>query len=113
MEELWARDAPVACVHPGMGVVRGRTEVMRSWKGILQHPNAPVLHTSQVEVHVLGTTAFVTCLAGREGQDPRIVATNIFTMEDGGWRLVHHHAAPLAARKASKPAADEDPFRFN
>ena len=119
MERLWASEAPVACMHPGLSVLMGRDAVMRSWRGILRHPGAPTLTCSQVEVHLLGTSAFVTCLAGREGEVPKLIATNVFTLEAGRWRIVHHHAAPLATsaqrKKAKKPESEPppDPFALN
>lgn len=116
MERLWAEHAPVACVHPGMSPLLGREEVMRSWRGLLAHPRSPVLVCSQVRVHVLGTSAFVTCMEGSEGQPPRLVATNVLTLESGRWKLVHHQAGPLSAsspRPEREEPSDEDPFRFN
>ncbi|MEM1417930.1 MAG: nuclear transport factor 2 family protein [Myxococcota bacterium] len=115
MERLWAEHVPVACIHPGMNAVRGRDEVMRSWRGILAHPHAPALVCSDVRVHVLGTSAFVTCLEGTEADPPRLVATNVFVRESGFWRIAHHQAGPLAAgaqREASTkrpPPKDELP----
>lgn len=117
MERLWAQEVPVACMHPGMSVLSGRSAVMRSWRGILEHPNAPVLSCSHVEVFVLGTSAFITCLEGRAGHPPRLIATNVFTMEEGRWRIVHHHAAPLVAAPASMAETEDDepsdPYELN
>ncbi len=115
MERLWAQEVPVACMHPGMSVLSGRKAVMRSWRGILEHPNAPVLSCSHVEVFVLGTSAFITCLEGRSGHPPRLIATNVFTMEEGHWRIVHHHAAPLVAAPATvaKKTEPSDPYELN
>lgn len=96
MEVLWAKSAPVACMHPGMKALVGRAAVLRSWRGILAHPKAPSLGCSDVSVHVLGTSAFVTCLEGAEGEGPRLAATNVFVHEEGRWRLVHHQAGPLS-----------------
>ena len=116
MERVWAESAPVACMHPGMPAIVGRDEVIRSWRGILQHPHAPRIACSAVEVHVLGTSAFVTCLEGNEGKPPRLIATNVFTMEDGHWRLVHHQAGPLSPAvqptRAPEPGTD-DPYQLN
>ena len=117
MEALWAQSAPVACMHPGMGVLVGREAVMRSWRGILGHPGSPSIECSSVNVHVLGTTAVVTCLAGTPGEAPRLVATNVFTQEDGRWRMVHHHSAPLSPTalksKESRPPSPSDPTTLN
>src|SRR5690606_40235044 len=117
MVSLWARVAPVACVHPGLLPIVGREAVLRSYRGILSHPEAPTLRCSSERAHVLGTSAFVTCLEGNPGQEPRLVATNIFTLEDGRWRLVHHQAAPLSPRggrpSSPPPPPSLDPQRLN
>jgi ketosteroid isomerase-like protein len=117
MERIWAEEAPVACIHPGLAPQLGREEVMRNWRGLLAHPRAPTLVCSQVRVHVLGTAAYVTCLEGTESQPPRLVATNVFVLEQGRWRMVHHQAGPLAAgAPAPTPTPSEpndDPYRFN
>ena len=41
MEALWARRAPVACVHPGWPALADRDAVMESWRGILANPESP------------------------------------------------------------------------
>ena len=113
MEAVWARHAPVACVHPGMDVVVGREAVMASWKGILEHRDAPRMACTRVQVHIIAEAAFVTCLEGTSGDRPALIATNVFTREDGVWRMVHHQAAPLSVRPTSEPLDDPDPTVWN
>lgn len=109
MTALWARNVPVACVHPGMKAIEGHASVMASWRGILGHPQAPVMECTRARVHLLGTTAFVTCLEGTVGEPPRLVATNIFTLEEGRWRIVHHHAGPLSPEAIRRRPVSESP----
>jgi ketosteroid isomerase-like protein len=101
MDALWARRAPVACVHPGWPALLGRARVMASWKAIFE-AGAPAIECAAAEAHVLGDVAFVTCTELVD--DGQLVATNLFAREDGSWRMVHHHAGPLAAAD-SVPAA--------
>lgn len=111
MDRLWARSAPVACMHPGLAPIVGRDHVMSSFRGILSHPEAPSIVCSDAQAHVLGTSAFVTCLEGHEGEAPRLAATNVFTLEDGVWRLVHHQAGPLGSplvRQREEPTPPPD-----
>jgi len=112
MAALWSQRAKIACVHPGMGVVIGRDEVMATWRGILAHPESPRLDCSQVEVHLLGTSAFVTCMEGPHGEVARLVATNVFVLEDGRWRMVHHQAGPLSPEviRRGKPPSEPPPI---
>ena len=41
MDALWARQAPVACVHPGWPALTDRNAVIESWRGILSNPDSP------------------------------------------------------------------------
>jgi hypothetical protein len=94
MDQLWAKKLPVACVHPGWAVLRGRARVVASWRGILGGPNPPAIRFAQPAAHVLGESAFVVCYEIIPGA--RLVATNYFVREEGAWRMVHHQASPLA-----------------
>ncbi|MFO0694858.1 MAG: nuclear transport factor 2 family protein [Polyangiales bacterium] len=118
MRAIWSTGAPVACLHPGMAAIHGRDAVLRSFQGILGHPNAPKLVATEARVQQLGEAAFVICYEGEEGQAARLVATNVFVLEEGKWRMVHHQAGPLgpgaAPKKAPEPKKDpEDPHRIN
>jgi ketosteroid isomerase-like protein len=113
MDAIWARSNAVACLHPGMDVIVGRDKVMRSWRGILSHENAPRLAESRVEVHLVGDGAFVTCLEGVVGDRPALIATNVFVREGDVWRMVHHHAAPLSVSVDTEPTGEPDPPVWN
>jgi hypothetical protein len=43
MDDAWAREAPVTCIHPGWSVLAGREPVMNSWRGIFEGGNAPAI----------------------------------------------------------------------
>ena len=103
MDALWARRAPVACIHPGWGVLEGREAVMESWRGILGNTgNAPSVTPRDARAFVLGEAGYVTCFeAFPEGF---LIATNLFVREEGEWRLVHHQAGPTR----DQPPEDED-----
>ncbi len=92
LEALWARGAPVACVHPGWNALRGREEVMASWRAILSG-DAPALRCTAATAHVAGDAAFVVCQE-RLPRGPTLIATNVFVREGGAWRICHHHAGP-------------------
>jgi ketosteroid isomerase-like protein len=96
MDRLWAREAPVLCLHPGWTALHGRAAVMQSWRDILENPDAPHVMCHEDEATLLGAVAIVTCeeeLAGGH-----LAATNIFVKERGAWRLVHHQAGPIVRR---------------
>lgn len=116
MDDLWAREHTVTCIHPGWLPLRGRQQVMASWRAIFgdedgggdgdSGSNARV-RCASATAQVVGDTAIVLCdelfdEAEDDGEptedeeDGHLVATNIFTREDGEWRLLHHQAGPVA-----------------
>ena len=95
MEELWSESRAVACVHPGWTGVVGREAVLASWRSILEAPSAPVVVCAREQVFVVGEVAFVLCVESIQGGN--LLATNVFVREGGRWRMVHHHAGPIAA----------------
>ncbi len=92
MDDLWARGAPVVCVHPGWQALMTREAVMESWDGILSNPEAPKVDCRGARAHLLGKLGVVLCYEIIGGSV--LTATNLFLREDGAWRMVHHHAGP-------------------
>ena len=93
MEDLWARRAPVTCLHPGWTLLRGREDVLESWRTILANPNQPRIVGGGASVTALGETAIVLCREVVSGSP--LYATNVFVREAGAWRLAHHHSGPV------------------
>lgn len=94
MDELWARTRRVTCIHPGRSALVGRERVMASWRAILGGANR--IEAGAAQAFLDGDAAYVVCFEGEHGEQPVLIATNIFVREDGHWRMVHHHAGPLA-----------------
>jgi hypothetical protein len=106
MDELWARRASVACIHPGWPALVGRGRVISSWKAIFES-GAPSIRCAAAQAHIVGDAAFVIC---REVlPQGELVATNLFVREDGAWRMVHHHAGPIAAPDDDTGPRSTDP----
>ena len=97
MDELWARRWPVGCVHPGWPALSDRDAVMESWRSILSNPVAPRIACYDERVLLYGETALVLCEEELEGST--LVASNLFVREDGTWRIAHHQAGQLVARR--------------
>ena len=94
MEEIWSRDAPITCVHPGWRPLMGREEVMESWVTILGNPGSPAVEFRNARAFLYGDVA---CVLGYEVlQEGVLAATNTFVKEGVGWKLVHHQASPVA-----------------
>ena len=97
MERLWARQAPVTCIHPGWPLISGREEVLRSWRAILRNPSAPAVLCYEEHATIYGEVAHVTC--EEELDSGTLAAGNLFVREGGLWRLVHHQATPIHERR--------------
>jgi hypothetical protein len=96
MAELWARSAPVVCVHPGAPAIVGRESVLDSWRMILREAPSLPMRCDGVVVNLLGEVAVVTCYEANGDHPAHLAATNVFVLEDGSWRMVHHQAGPLS-----------------
>jgi ketosteroid isomerase-like protein len=96
MNRLWAERAPVACMHPGLPAIVGRAAVLGSWKRILEDVEGWEMSCRGARVHVLGGAAFVTCFEASGDRPAHLAATNVFVLEDGRWRMVHHQAGTLS-----------------
>ena len=103
MDALWSRETPVACIHPGWDALVGREAVMESWTAILTAPGSPQIRFEEPRAFVFGPGAVVIC---REvlAQRVLLIATNVFVQEQGGWRMVHHHAGPASQAQPAPPA---------
>jgi ketosteroid isomerase-like protein len=96
MSELWAHRVQVACFHPTAPALIGREAVLQSFRQILRGAPTFALRCDEAVVTVVNDTAILTCYEGA-GEDPaHLAATNVFVVEDGNWRMVHHHAGPLS-----------------
>lgn len=96
MDALWAREAPVLCIHPGWTPLYGRAAVMRSWQDLFANPEPTRLMCHDDRAFLYGDTAVVLCEEELPGG--HLVANNTFIREEGEWRMVLHQAGPLIAR---------------
>src|SRR5215469_15996163 len=110
MDALWAQRAPIACVHPGWPPLADRDAVMESWRGILANADSPRIACYDERVLMYGDTALVVCEEELGGGT--LIASNWFVREDGEWRIAHHQAGQLAARRRSEPRRPP-PSRLN
>src|SRR3989442_6650857 len=93
MDALWAREVPVACLHPGWEPLSGREEVVSSWRRILLGGGAPPdISCEGASAHVAGEAAWVVCAEIVPGGS--LAATNIFLRERGASGTVPHPTSP-------------------
>lgn len=98
MAEAWSELDDITCVHPGWDVLSGRTLVLESYAAIFGNPSQPKIVAGGETVALTGDGAVVVCHE-LVGGSP-IVATNVFRLEGGAWKTVHHHAGQVIARFA-------------
>jgi ketosteroid isomerase-like protein len=113
MEDVWAREHDVACLHPGWDALRGREEVMTSWRAILENAASPQIAFVRGQAYVLGSAAFVIGYERIEGAT--LIATNVFVREGSNWKLAHHHASLVRAtvEDDEPPEPPPDPRTIN
>lgn len=105
MSRLWASRTEISCIHPGGGAIVGRSRVLESWREILPQPPDYSMRADHARAQLLGEFAIVLCYEGNDQQPSHLAATNVFVLEDGAWRMIHHQAGPLA-RPIAKPTPD-------
>jgi len=92
VQQTWSRSDQISVIHPGSAALHGYKAVMTSWELIFENSGSHDIKCINERVYLIGESAYVVCNeVFPEGQ---LVATNIFVIEDGMWRMVHHQAGP-------------------
>ncbi len=100
MEEIWAHEHGVACVHPGWGILVGWAAVRQSFEQIFASTTWMRVTATAARIDIIGDIALVSCaenITGKSGEDVNLAvaqATNIFHRTAGGFKMIHHHASP-------------------
>ena len=103
MDDVWAHEEWVGCIHPGWNPICGWQGVRESWRRIFEGGQRMRISPSEVVASLVGEFAWVVCVEnitvfGDESFDSvQALATNIFIRRPSGWLLVHHHASPSTA----------------
>ncbi|HSO73939.1 MAG TPA: nuclear transport factor 2 family protein [Blastocatellia bacterium] len=101
MEEVWAHEDWVRCVHPGWDLLTGWNRVRESWLMIFEGGQKMRASPSDVWVHSTGEIGVVTCTENitvfneASFDSAQATATNLFIRRQGRWLMVHHHASPI------------------
>ena len=90
MEELWAQEHPVACLHPGWPPLKSRDQIVQSWRGILANPPRPAIVVIEPRAFLLDGAGVVVCWEAIG--EVHLVASNMFVREGGIWRIALHQS---------------------
>lgn len=112
MRDIWLPAPEVSCVHPGGGLLQGVEAVLGSWKEIFRDTQPPQVEyrliQSTTEARLAVHTVEERVSSGSTGRHARVIATNVYRLIDGSWRMLAHHASlplvePSAARRPPTP----------
>jgi uncharacterized protein (TIGR02246 family) len=111
MMAVWDESDQVVCVHPTGPRLEGFEAIRESWVQIFSAGSQLRVRTTDVhrfDGQSVAVHAVVEVLSvpGQQGTPQSVLATNVYELGDGGWRMVVHHASPMP--EAAAPA-DEPP----
>ncbi len=110
MAELWGAEGTLCCLHPGWEPLFERNRILASWSAILQAP-PPVICVAPSLVDLGETGAAVICWEEIAGN--HLIATNLYRLEQGKWRIVHHQAGPVRGGPPDLTGGEISPARAN
>ena len=108
---VWLDSDAVTCIHPVGPRISGHQAVRASWMEVFRNGGGLRFRLAEVSrtqdallsIHVLHEYISVP---GESGERPPAVATNIYQLTQDGWRMILHHASPVALPgRPDKPAA--------
>jgi ketosteroid isomerase-like protein len=112
MMAVWLDSETVICVHPVGPRISGAKAVKAGWAEIFRNSGSLKFRLGEVSrtqdgllaIHVLHEYISVP---GETGERPPAVATNIYQLTEQGWRMILHHASPVATpvRVPTAPAS--------
>ena len=112
MMAVWAESDDVVCVHPHGPRLVGFEAVRESWVQIFSGGSQLRVRTVDVKKYdgqnvAVRSVVEVLAAPGGQGTPQSVLATNVYELGDGGWRMVVHHATPVP--EAPTATADEPP----
>ena len=111
MMTVWAEDDDVVCIHPQGPRLCGFEAVRESWVQIFAGGTSRLKMRTIEARHFDGQSVAVHAVIevlsvpGQQGPTQSVCATNVYELTEGGWRMVVHHASPIA-EPAPQPVDD-------
>jgi ketosteroid isomerase-like protein len=111
---VWAEDDEVFCVHPGGTRLTGLASIRESFRQLFRGGATmrfQLRGLQQIRGGLLAAHSvyeYITVLGERRQANP-VIATNLYTNVGGGWRMVGHHASPVASAEAAPTPETDSP----
>ena len=98
LNDLWSHTDSITYMGPFGGCLKGWNEVNKEFKNVAAMKLGGKLICNDLHVYAGTDLGYTTCVEEGEniGPDGKLLsvshrATNIFHLENGKWRLIHHH----------------------
>ena len=108
MMSAWADDEDIVCVHPGGSRMVGYDAVRGGWEQLFSGDTKLSFRLDEIvvlETVGLAMQSAIEHVATADGiARGAAVATNVFMRTPSGWRMVCHHASPVAQTIVTAPA---------
>ena len=108
MMTAWADDEDIVCVHPGGSRMVGYDAVRAAWEQLFSGDTKLSFRLDEIVVLETVGLAMQSAIEHVSTADGTArgaaVATNVFMRTPSGWRMVCHHASPIAQIIAPAPA---------
>jgi ketosteroid isomerase-like protein len=101
MDEVWAQQDHVTCIHPGWTIRSGWPAVRDSWVLIFNNTFSMKFELTDMMVQVAGDIAWVICvenLTAQQSDEPqqaKVLATNLYERIGDEWLMIHHHGSAV------------------
>ena len=101
MDQVWAHQEYVTCIHPGWSIRVGWPAVRDSWVVIFNNTFSMEFQLTELQVQVAADVAWVICTenitsrVGEATQNSQVVATNLYERIGDTWKIIHHHGSHL------------------
>ena len=112
MMAVWAETDDIVCIHPQGPRLLGFEAVRESWVQIFASGTTLRVRTTDVQIYdgqsvVVRNVVELLAPPGRAEPVSSVLATNVYELTEGGWRMVVHHATPAPEEqgRAEEPAA--------
>ena len=103
MDNVWAHQEYVTCIHPGWPIRSDWPAVRDSWVLIFNNTFSMKFELTEMMVQVAGDMAWVICVENitsqqsNEPQQAKVFATNLYERIGDEWLIIHHHGSAVMA----------------